>query len=106
MSQSSGSGYCHDCQSQVLTTQETPSHVLHLIVAIFTGGIWLPIWFLLAVLPGAKRCTRCGMQLNKGSQRFAVFAFVMLITGGAIFGVLVNERKAPAPIKATSAQSR
>jgi len=106
MSQSSGCGYCDDCQSQVLTTQETPYHLLHLILSIFTAGIWLPIWFLLAILPGAKRCTRCGEQLNKGSQRFAVFVFVSLIVGGGILGVLVNERKAPAPIQSSSARSR
>lgn len=55
-------GYCPYCQQQRLLIKDTPNHILHLLLAIFTAGLWLFIWILLCLLSGTAkwRCTQCG----------------------------------------------
>ena len=33
------------------------NHVLHLLLTVFTGGLWLPVWLLLAASGGQRRTT-------------------------------------------------
>jgi len=40
-----------------------PNHVLHLILTILTGGLWLIVWIILALRRGSLRCVRCGADL-------------------------------------------
>jgi hypothetical protein len=28
---------------------DTSQHILHLLLTIFTGGLWLPVWIILAI---------------------------------------------------------
>lgn len=35
----------------VLVKGEPFNHVLHLLLSIFTAGLWLPVWFLKAISP-------------------------------------------------------
>lgn len=39
----------------VFVTQKKTSHFLHLIVSLITGGLWLPVWLLLAMTRSKKR---------------------------------------------------
>ncbi|MCY3915760.1 MAG: 3'-5' exonuclease [Chloroflexi bacterium] len=39
----------------VFVTQEKTNHILHLIVTLITGGLWLPVWVLLALTRKKKR---------------------------------------------------
>ena len=39
----------------VLVKGNRPSHVLHLLLSVFTLGIWLPIWVLISAFGGEKR---------------------------------------------------
>ncbi len=39
----------------VLVKGHRPNHVLHLLLSVFTVGVWLPVWVAIAVLGGEKR---------------------------------------------------
>ena len=39
----------------VVVTGAPVNHILHLLLAVFTCGLWLPVWVLLVVLGGVKR---------------------------------------------------
>ena len=57
---------CASCQK--ITTQLAPktSHLLHLILSILTGGIWLVVWAIVAFKNSwsLPTCTLCGTQTN------------------------------------------
>jgi len=59
--------FCHNCNTQRMFIRDGPNHILHLIITILTGGLWLVGW-LISVLPSRSnpyRCTRCGMTSTK-----------------------------------------
>jgi hypothetical protein len=56
------SAWCPTCQQQRLFTAPKPSHALHLILTIFTAGIWLIVWLLIGGKTGPYRCTVCGTK--------------------------------------------
>jgi hypothetical protein len=60
------SGYCHVCQRQVLVRKETPSNTFHLLMCVFTCGLWVFVWIgaNLFNLFAKYRCTNCGTQLT------------------------------------------
>jgi hypothetical protein len=39
----------------IVLTGEPVNHVLHVLLTIFTCGLWLPVWLLLIGLGGVKR---------------------------------------------------
>lgn len=39
----------------VMVRGKRPNHLLHFFLSIFTAGLWLIIWFCLAVFGGEKR---------------------------------------------------
>ena len=64
MSQKQDSRYCPHCQKQVLAIGTKANHVLHLLLSIFTCGLWLWIWPLVAAgTAGNYRCTSCGTRV-------------------------------------------
>lgn len=59
--------YCVTCQRQTLHRQaESVNHILHLLITLFTCGLWLFIWALLEM--GARSspwvCSFCGMRYD------------------------------------------
>ncbi len=53
--------YCRRCKKMTMHVQPSTSHVLHLLLSIFTFGIWLIVWVLAAVANSSqKACTACG----------------------------------------------
>lgn len=40
------------------------SHILHLILSLITGGLWIPVWMLCALSNGIER-RRIDRQLNR-----------------------------------------
>ncbi len=54
--------YCPNCGAIVLGRRETPNHVIHLLITLFTCGLWVIPWGLLAW--GASNrpflCPACG----------------------------------------------
>jgi hypothetical protein len=56
--------YCPMCERNVMATGTTPNHLLHFFLSLFTCGLWLPVWILVAVgTIGGYRCTKCGSRL-------------------------------------------
>ena len=65
-----GSGYCLQCERQVLIRRKGINHILHLLLTIFTAGIWLIIWILTALIRQPWRCGVCGSkQIKRGERR-------------------------------------
>jgi hypothetical protein len=48
-----------------MATGQKPNHVLHLLLTVFTAGLWGVVWLLLAAgSAGNYRCTRCGARVS------------------------------------------
>jgi hypothetical protein len=54
--------YCPSCQTEVLAIKPTPNHILHLLLSIVTGGLWLIFWLMLSFKVETWRCARCGAE--------------------------------------------
>ena len=55
--------YCPEENLLVLGERNAPNHLLHLVLSIVTGGLWLIVWlFLLLKGNGAYRCPNCGAK--------------------------------------------
>lgn len=80
MGMEQASGFCPSCQQQVLIQRPTTSHVLHLLLAVITVGLWIPIWLLASVRIGGWRCSLCGRNVNR-----------------SLFGTHKRPRPAPMP---------
>ena len=53
-------GFCPRCNQHVVVFRKGTNHILHLLLTILTGGLWLIIWVGVAVKFGGWRCTVCG----------------------------------------------
>jgi hypothetical protein len=77
------SQFCTGCNRQTLARRKTPSHVLHLLLTIFTAGLWLPVWILCCVRIGSGwRCATCGRitkGASSGSGLLAAAAVIVII---------------------------
>lgn len=54
--------YCEKCGKQTLHIQQTPNHILHLLLTLFTICLWAIVWILIAVSTGRAQCTECGTE--------------------------------------------
>jgi len=52
--------YCPNDDAMVLAEKRTPNHILHLLLSIVTGGLWLLVWLFLSLRPQPYLCARCG----------------------------------------------
>ncbi len=59
------SGFCKKCNHQVIVRRKGTNHILHLLLAVVTAGIWIPIWLLLSIKIGGWRCSQCGSTAVK-----------------------------------------
>lgn len=60
--------YCNHCKKQVVTKKKGCNHVLHAILSLITGGVWLIIWLLCAITWDDWYCTECGQYVKVGSR--------------------------------------
>ena len=51
--------YCKICDKNVKAEAKSPSHILHLLLSLITGGIWIIMWILCA-LSADWHCSECG----------------------------------------------
>ncbi len=57
-------GFCKKCNKDVMTHRNTPNHILHLLLAVVTVGLWLIVWIILILFaPTRGLCTECGGQV-------------------------------------------
>jgi len=54
---------CRHCGKDILATRPGTNHILHLLLTVVTGGLWLIIWILSAIKVGGWRCTACGHRV-------------------------------------------
>jgi hypothetical protein len=56
--------YCSDCKADVLAQRKGVNHILHLLLTIVTGGLWIIIWLVVMLASfGGWRCSKCGKLL-------------------------------------------
>jgi len=60
MAQDTKGGYCKDCQAKRVLTRPGTNHILHLLLSIFTAGLWLIIWLGVGIKMGGWSCGTCG----------------------------------------------
>ena len=61
MGQKQTGRFCPHSQKNTMAIGTTPNHVLHLILTIFTAGLWGIVWILIAAGKiGGYRCAQCG----------------------------------------------
>ncbi len=52
---------CKNCGERTLHINKGVNHVLHLILSIITGGIWLIVWLIISMdSKGEWQCSKCG----------------------------------------------
>ncbi len=52
--------YCSNCEKNTLHVQQTPNHILHLLLTLFTICLWAIVWIIIAVTTPKAQCTVCG----------------------------------------------
>jgi hypothetical protein len=60
MAEEKKGGFCKSCEKQVVVFRKGTNHILHLLLTLFTFGLWLIVWFGSSVKFGGWRCTQCG----------------------------------------------
>jgi hypothetical protein len=48
----------------LLEQKPKTSHILHLLLSVVTGGIWLPIWLIVAMV-NQQKCTNIDRKIKK-----------------------------------------
>ncbi len=91
--------WCDDCQEWRRSTKQGPNHILHLLLSVVTGGIWLVVWFFLLFKDGWS-CGDCG----SGNVLFpsAHEARSARIGRGAARRKAKSKRQAPSPTPAAA----
>ena len=57
--------FCDHCGEYVLAVRKGTNHILHLLLTIVTGGIWIIVWILVSIKMGGWRCSKCGSPVYK-----------------------------------------
>lgn len=54
---------CVRCQAITPHNVQKPNHLLHLLLTVFTAGLWLIVWIIIAAGKGSTpACVRCGQH--------------------------------------------
>ncbi|MBW7864797.1 MAG: hypothetical protein H3C30_10350 [Candidatus Hydrogenedentes bacterium] len=59
--------YCEYCKKDVPWHIHPVNHKKHLMLAALTLGMWLPIWFTLAVVK-VRHCDLCDKPINEENE--------------------------------------
>jgi len=57
--------FCDHCNEYVLAVRKGTNHILHLLLSIITGGIWIIVWIPVSMKMGGWRCSKCGSPVCK-----------------------------------------
>lgn len=54
--------HCMTCGQPRLFEKPGPNHILHLLLTVFSGGLWIPMWVIITLFCSLTpfRCTVCG----------------------------------------------
>lgn len=62
-------GYCLDCGCRGRLERKGINHILHLLLTVFTAGLWGIIWILSAVVRQPWYCANCGSPTIVTNER-------------------------------------
>lgn len=64
--------YCPSCDTTVPIKRKKPRHVLHAVLSLFTGGLWLIVWAAMGLeckmsksFGFAKKCPKCKAKMPR-----------------------------------------
>ncbi len=59
-------GYCQYCKQKRPFDKEGVSHILHLLLTIFTCGLWIIMWIFIVIMNELAnyRCRECGTKYS------------------------------------------
>ena len=60
MAEQKQGGYCRSCKKDVVIFRKGTNHILHLLLAVITFGLWIPVWMIISMMGGKWRCSVCG----------------------------------------------
>ena len=82
---------CPRCGTRTLHLVDQPSHLLHLVLTVFTAGLWLLPWLLLGTGERREQCTACGLDSRDAVEewkyerpKLATVAIIWAIVVGVI----------------------
>jgi hypothetical protein len=63
--------YCKNCKKNTVQIKQKANHILHLLLSVVTVGVWLIVWFFIALFTSdTPTCTICGNEVkNNNSNR-------------------------------------
>lgn len=83
---------CANCRCRTIHLQYQPTHVMHAILTLATGGFWLLAWIVVAAQCPEPDCTQCASRAKKSWFRAAEAAFAFLGTAALLlliwYGIL------------------
>ncbi len=72
------SRYCARCRAMVLASGRRANHLLHLILTLVTGGLWILGWAIVALIPVPLRCRQCGAALDERLDPVGIVLFLVV----------------------------
>ncbi len=58
---------CDICNEVTMHIQQTPNHILHLLLSLVTCGLWLIVWIIIGCCTEAPVCSKCGNIPKQGT---------------------------------------
>lgn len=80
-------GFCQECGKYTLVKRKGVSHILHLLLSIFTIGFWVLVWIALALLNiGGWRCQTCGSDKIKDTgEMLSLRGWLVIVVMALLF---------------------
>lgn len=69
--------FCPQCNAYTRADGDSLSHLLHFVLTLFTGGLWLPVWVLLA-MTRSYHCSDCGAKARPRKTTAVKFALIAI----------------------------
>ena len=58
--------HCTNCHGEQTHTVEGPNHIVHGVATLFTAGLWLLPWLIIAMVDKQEaQCERCGTRSSR-----------------------------------------
>ena len=62
--------YCKNCKKNTVQIKQRANHILHLLLSVVTVGIWLIVWFFIALFTSdTPTCTVCGNEIKNSNNK-------------------------------------
>lgn len=56
------SGQCKNCEQPRKVERPGINHILHLLLSMFSFGLWIIVWLGVSIRLGGWRCSECGSK--------------------------------------------